>query len=143
MFIGRAEHVLDSKGRLTIPSKYRAALAPGGVATRGMGDYLIVLPMDEWLSLAHRLDDKPMLTDLAVGELRRWLYAEAADLELDAQGRFILPPELREFASITSNVIVAGVGTHLELWTPEFWQTRRAHLMQDNEMTSLFRALSV
>ena len=45
--------------------------------------------------------------------------------------------------SITSNVIVAGVGTHLELWTPEFWQTRRAHLMQDNEITSLFRALSV
>ncbi len=143
MFIGRAEHVLDSKGRLTIPSKYRAALAPGGVVTRGMGDYLVILPMDEWQSLADRLETKPMLTDLAVGELRRWLYAEAAELELDGQGRFILPSELREFAGITGSVTVAGVGTHLELWAPEFWQARRTHLMQDNEMTSLFRALSV
>ena len=93
--------------------------------------------------LAERLQDKPMLTDLAIGELRRWLYAEAADVELDTQGRFILPPDLRAFASITDSVTVAGVGTHLELWAPTLWQDRRAHLMQDNEMTSLFRALSI
>lgn len=143
MFVGRTEHVLDSKGRLTIPSRYRTALAPGGMVTRGMGDYLIVLPLSEWQGLAERLQDKPMLTDLAIGELRRWLYAEAADVELDTQGRFILPPDLRAFASITDNVTVAGVGTHLELWAPTLWQDRRAHLMQDNEMTSLFRALSI
>ncbi len=143
MFVGRAEHVLDSKGRLTIPSRYRAALAPGGMVTRGMGEYLIVLPMDAWQNLAARLDDKPMLTDLAIGELRRWLYAEAADVELDTQGRFILPIELRTAVGITDNAIIAGVGTHLELWTPAYWQDRRVHLMPDNEMTALFRALSI
>ncbi len=143
MFIGRAEHALDSKGRLTIPAKYRAELAAGGVVTRGLGDFLIALPLAEWQKLADRLQDKPMLTDVAVGELRRWLFAEAEPFDLDTQGRFILPAELRSVVGIQGSVTLAGVGPHLELWTPDFWRNRSPHLMQDNDVTSLFRALSV
>ena len=81
------------------------------------------------------------MTDEDVAELRRWLFAEAAEIELDSQGRVIIPTELRDHAGITSNVILAGVDTHIELWTPAYWQNRAAHRMQDNELTASFRTL--
>lgn len=141
MFLGRFEHVLDSKWRLTVPVKYRPALSAGMVVTKGPGDFLVLFPADEWERLVARSRDLPTLTDEDVAELRRWLFAEAAEIELDSQGRVIIPTELRDHAGITSNVILAGVDTHIELWTPAYWQNRAAHRMQDNELTASFRTL--
>ncbi len=141
MFLGRFEHVLDSKSRLTVPVKYRPVLSEGMVVTKGPGDFLVLFPAGEWERLVARSRDLPTLTDEDVAELRRWLFAEAAEVEMDSQGRIIIPSELRDHAGITNAVTLAGVDTHVELWTPAYWQNRTAHRMQDNELTASFRTL--
>ncbi len=141
MFLGRFEHVLDSKSRLTVPVKYRPALSSGMVVTKGPGDFLVLFPTAEWERLVARSRELPTLTDENVAELRRWLFAEAAEIDMDSQGRIILPLELREHAGIVTAVTLAGVDTHIELWTPTYWQERPAHRMQDNELTDSFRSL--
>lgn len=126
MFLGEYAHTIDDKGRLTLPARFRAELAAGLVVTRGIDKCLSVYPMAEWQRVSERISALPM-TDPQAREFRRLLFAGATDAELDKQGRVLLPQYLREYAGLTSNVIVAGLNTHLEIWGPEAWNAIRAN----------------
>ena len=141
MFLGKYEHILDNKGRLTIPSKYRSGFVQGAILTKGPGDFLLLFPVEKWEELSSVIGKRPLLTDESVSELRRNLYAEAEGVELDSQGRFVLPLSLREHAQINTGVLVAGGGTHVELWSPDFWADRANHRMRHSEMTRSFQEL--
>lgn len=121
MFLGTYQHTIDDKGRLTIPSKYRADLAGGVVITRGFEQNLIAFPTSEWESLAERIMAKPF-SDQDVREFRRRLFAAAIDLTLDRQGRILLPPYLREFAAINGEVVIAGMYNYMEIWSTPTWE---------------------
>ena len=99
MFLGEYTHNVDEKGRLTIPAKFRNALAQGLVVTRGFDRNLVIYPKSEFEELAGRVMAKPM-TDKGVRAFRRRVFSGAVDLEADRQGRILLPPYLREFAEI-------------------------------------------
>jgi MraZ protein len=120
MFLGRFLHALDTKGRVAIPARYREALAAGVVVTRGIDRCLSVYPMAAWLPLAAKVDSLP-ITDPDARTFRRMVFAEAVRLDLDAQGRILLPPELRRFAELDREAFVVGVNTSLEIWNPERW----------------------
>jgi len=126
MFLGEYAHTLDDKGRLTLPAKYRAELAAGVVVTRGIDKCLSVYPLAEWQRVSERVNSLPM-TDGQAREFRRLLFAGANDVELDKQGRVLLPQYLREYAGLDGNVIVAGLNTHLEIWAPDAWNAIRAN----------------
>jgi MraZ protein len=126
MFLGEYSHTIDDKGRLTLPAKYRAELATGVVVTRGIDKCLFVFPMDEWKKLAEQVSALP-LTDAQAREFRRLLFSGATDAELDKQGRVLLPQYLRDYAGLNGNVVVAGLNTHMEIWTPDAWNTIRAN----------------
>jgi len=120
MFIGEYSHNLDDKGRLAVPKKFRAVLSKGAVVTRGLDDCLFLFTKVEWTKLAEKLANLP-LAQANTRAFARLMLAGAMDLEVDKQGRIILPEYLRTFAGLTKNVIVAGLYNRLELWDQEKW----------------------
>ena len=122
MFLGEYEHTIDTKGRIAIPAKFREDLAEGLVVTRGFDQNLLVYPMDVWRELAAKINALPM-SQPATRNLRRLLFASAANLELDKQGRILLPANLREYAAIETEAVIAGMDSFMELWSRERWQT--------------------
>jgi MraZ protein len=122
MFLGRYAHTLDTKGRIAIPSRFRDALTEGVVATRGIDRCLALYPMASWTPLAEKVSALP-LTDPDARTFRRMVFAEAAHLELDGQGRILLPPELRRYAELEREAVVIGVNTSIEIWNPARWES--------------------
>jgi len=121
MFLGEYTYTIDTKGRLTIPAKFRGLLAAGLVVTRGFDQNLMVFPMDGWQSLADRIADRP-LSDEDMRAFRRRVFSGAVDLVPDRQGRILLPPYLRTFAHIDGEVVIAGMYNYVEIWSTEAWQ---------------------
>ena len=120
MFLGRFSHNLDTKGRLAIPAKFRAALGEGLVVTRGIDRCLSVYPLAAWQALAERISALS-ISDPDARQFKRMVFAEAMDEELDGQGRIVLPPELRRYAGIDREAVVVGVNTYIEIWDPARW----------------------
>jgi len=120
MFLGEYVHILDGKGRLTIPAKFRADLDGGLVITRGIDRCLAIFPMPEWERLAEEVNALPM-TDRRARAFRRLVFANASDVTPDKQGRILIPPRLREYADLDGDVVVAGLSTYIEVWNPQSW----------------------
>jgi len=126
MFLGEYEHTIDSKGRLAVPAKFRTQMDQGAVISKGMGTCLSVYTMARW-------DEKS--AELVAGksndELRdfeRRVYPSASEVELDGQGRMVIPAKLRTYANLGTEVTVAGVRDHIEIWDRTAWQTYQENL---------------
>jgi MraZ protein len=139
MFLGRHNHNLDAKGRLALPARFRDKLADGVVITRGFDPCLLVYPMDAWLPLAERVASLS-ISDPDVRTLRRMLFADAVDMQLDKQGRVLVPAELRQYASIEREAVVVGVHTFIEIWSPSTWEQQATSM--DREGASVAERLA-
>jgi len=120
MFIGEYSHNLDDKGRLAVPAKFRAELKKGAVVTRGLDDCLFLYPKKEWTKLAEKLAALP-LSQSDSRAFARLMLAGAMELEIDQQGRAVLPEYLRHYAGLKKAVVVAGLYNRLEIWQAEKW----------------------
>ncbi|GIV85179.1 MAG: division/cell wall cluster transcriptional repressor MraZ [Candidatus Roseilinea sp.] len=133
MFLGEFTHSLDEKSRLTLPAKFRARLADGLVMTTGTDKCLLIYPLDEFKLLFERVSALPVMGREAA-TLRRMLYSNAHDAVPDKQNRVVIPQPLREYAEITNEAVVVGVGKFIEVWNPREWQRAleevRAHASQ-------------
>lgn len=121
MFLGEFTHTLDEKSRLTLPAKFRARLADGVVMTTGADKCLLIYPLDEFKLLFERVSALPVMGREAA-TLRRMLYSNAHDAMPDKQNRVVIPQPLREYAEITNEAVVVGVGKFIEVWNPREWQ---------------------
>ena len=120
MFLGEYEHNMDDKGRLAVPARFRDELGDGVVVTRGFDRCLMGFPRAIWDQLAQQVSG----LSLGQGEarnLRRLLFSGAADVMLDRQGRILIPQNLREYATLGDQVIIAGLNTHFEIWDTTRW----------------------
>ena len=136
MFLGHHIYTLDSKGRLTIPSRFREDLTGSVVVTRGLDTCLTIYPMEVWEEIAQKVNALP-ITSPQGRALRRIFFADAVDVEPDRQGRILVPERLREYAglSTSSETVVVGLDRFMELWSPETWEaqnTRQAEMMEEN-----------
>ncbi len=120
MFIGEYQHNVDQKGRMAVPVKFRKQISSGAVITRGLDACLFVFAKDEWEKLAQKLSVLP-LTQSNSRAFARLMFAGAHDVELDSQGRILVPDHLRTYAGLTKKVIVAGVFNRLEIWDSSTW----------------------
>ncbi len=120
MFIGEYSHNLDDKGRMAIPVKFRRDLAKGAVVTRGLDNCLFLYTKTEWAKLAEKLAALP-ISQSNSRAFARLMLAGAMDVEVDKQGRVVLPEYLRKFASIKKSLVVAGLYNRLEIWDEELW----------------------
>lgn len=131
MLLGEYLHTLDDKGRLIIPAKFRADLAAGLVVTRGFDQNLIAFPMHEWETVAAGIMQRP-LSDRIHRDFRRRVFSSATDLVPDRQGRILLPPNLREFAGIDNDVVIAGMYNHIEIWSSAVWTVVRESIASND-----------
>ena len=121
MFFGTYTPKLDDKGRLFLPAKFRDELAEGLVVTRGQERCLTVWSMDDFGRLTDRLREAPV-TNKGTRDYVRMLFAAASQEVPDKQGRINIPPVLREYASLTKDVMVIGAMNRIEIWDPESWR---------------------
>lgn len=125
MFIGEYRHNLDNKGRMAIPAKFRQKLTGGAIITRGLDHCLFVFTNTEWETLAQKLIGLP-LTQANSRAFVRLMLSGAADVQIDKQGRILVPDYLREYAGLAKEVIVAGVYNRFEIWDANAWKQYKA-----------------
>jgi MraZ protein len=120
VFTGTYERSLDGKGRLVLPPKLRAKLPEGGYLTPHAG-CLALFPSQVFEEMLARMREQ-----VRTGELERAALVGAStsaeEVELDAQGRIVLPPRLRAFAELETDVVVTGVYDHVQIWSSTAWQ---------------------
>lgn len=121
MLIGEYEHSLDAKGRLIMPAKLRTDMGEKFIITKGLDGCLFVFSQNEWSNFESKLKELP-LTNKNARDFVRFFLSGATECEIDKQGRFLLVNTLREYAEITKEVIIIGVGTRLEIWNKEKWK---------------------
>ena len=118
MFMGEYNHTIDAKGRLIVPSKFREALGDTFVVTKGLDGCLFVYDNEEWQAFEEKLRSLP-ITNKEARQFARFFLAGAAEVEVDKQGRILVPNILREFAQISKDVVLIGVASRIEIWSKE------------------------
>jgi MraZ protein len=130
-FRGTFDHTLDAKNRLTVPARYRAALAEGVVLAMPTDLKPCVgvwRPEQYELYTRRAVDELPPLSS-RLNELERFFYGSSQDADLDAAGRVMIPSFLAEHAALRKEVVVVGVGDRLELWDRNAWSEHRSTLL--------------
>lgn len=126
MFMGEYNHTIDAKGRLIIPSKFREALGDTFVVTKGLDGCLFVYDNEEWNAFEEKLKALP-ITNKEARQFVRFFLAGAAEVEVDKQGRILVPNILREFAQISKDVVLIGVASRIEIWSKERFEGMAAY----------------
>jgi MraZ protein len=152
MFRGVNTLNLDSKGRLAIPTRYRDELvrtANGQMVITVDTDRdhsLLLYPLPEWEVIERKLVKLPSFNAQA-RRLQRLLIGHATEVELDGNGRILLPPPLREFAGLDKAVVMIGQGNKFEIWDDTKWNARRAEWLDatgdDGELPGELGSLSL
>ena len=138
MFIGEYSLSMDNKGRVAVPAKFRASLGTGAVLTRGLDKSLFLYPKEQWEKIAGKLAALP-ISQSNSRAFARLMLAGAWDIEIDKQGRIVVPEYLRKFANITKKVVVAGLYDRLEIWDEEAWSAYKSNT--ERESSSIAEAL--
>lgn len=125
MFRGQFTHTIDSKGRVSLPARFREVVLKNGdprlvITPSPFDPCLHVHPMMEWEELEKKVAELPRMKDEVVW-FRRVYVSRAIECEVDKAGRLLIPPDLREQTSLEKDVLWAGMGKNLELWSKPLW----------------------
>lgn len=131
MFMSEYNHTVDTKGRLIVPYKFREQLGDEFVVTKGMDGCLFVYANEDWNAFEQKLTSLPLINKEA-RKFARFFLAGAAQVEVDKQGRILLPANLREFAGLEKDVVLVGVGSRIEIWSRENWENMDADSDMDD-----------
>jgi MraZ protein len=142
MFLGRYEHTIDEKGRITIPAEYREALGESVYVTQGFDGNLQAFPTDLFEQMSDRVRSISFLASNS-RLLRRLLFSNAKQIKFDNAGRILIPGFLRETANLEETALVVGMGEYFELWAPESWQTQQVSLNDIDANDERFSALDL
>jgi len=151
LFRGVSILSLDAKGRLAIPARYREQLqeccASRLVITVDRDRCLLIYPEPNWIEIERKLERLPSFNP-AARKLQRLYIGHAHDVEMDGQGRVLLPPELRRFASLDKRVALVGQSNKFELWDEDTWTGQRDEWLNEADIGQLeatpdFASLSI
>lgn len=138
MFRGINAVNIDAKGRLAIPTKYRERLRVSNSAALVVtidteAACLLLYPLAEWEQIEIKLQALPSFNPHA-RRIQRLLIGHATDVEMDGNGRVLLPPVLREYAGLGKKVVLIGQGKKFELWDDAAWQQSREHWLTEEQL---------
>jgi MraZ protein len=122
MFMGEFHHSVDDKGRIIVPAKFRENLGSSFVLTRGLDQCVFAYPQAEWIQLEQKLKALPF-TKADARAFTRFFFSGACEVDLDKQGRIVLPSNLRTFANLTKECVVLGVSSRVEIWDRSIWES--------------------
>ena len=120
MLIGEYLHTLDSKKRLSLPSKFRKEVGRRVVVTRGLDSCLFMFPERAWQKIAEKVSGLPVGQADTRG-ISRFLLSGAVETEVDGAGRILIPDFLKDFAGLKGRVVLAGVSDRVEIWDEKIW----------------------
>jgi len=121
LFIGEYEHSVDAKGRVIMPAKLREDIGEKFIVTKGLDGCLFAYSFSEWTNFEGKLKTLP-LTNKNARDFVRFFLSGAVECEIDKQGRFLIPSNLREYGALEKEIIIIGVGTRIEIWNKEEWK---------------------
>ena len=121
MFIGEYHFTIDNKGRIAIPVKLRKELIKGGVLTRGLDNCLFLFTSQDWEQMAEKIKGLP-LSQANSRAFSRLMLAGAMNVELDSQGRILIPEYLRKYSDLTKKIVLTGIYNRLEVWDEKNWE---------------------
>jgi MraZ protein len=127
MLIGQYCSKISTKGRLALPKKFREELGDNLVVTVGYEKSLMVVSIKSWESLLESLNNKSFILDSA-RDTNRFLLGQATQINLDEQGRGILPQFLRDYAQINQEIIFLGLNKYVEIWDKKVWEEYQKNL---------------
>jgi len=147
VFRGVSSINLDAKGRLAIPTRYRAELQDScecqmvvtvAVDDRCVGEKgcLWLYPVPEWEKLELTISKLPTLNKMA-GKLKRFLIGNASECEMDGQGRLLLPEKLRRFAGVEKRIVLVGQLNKFEIWNESAWEDKESEWMSGDDSEGL------
>ena len=137
MFRGQFVHSIDAKGRVSLPSRFRETLAADAdarmvVTPAPFDPCLHVYPMRAWEEFEQKISELPRL-DPNIVRFRRLYVSAAVECEIDRSGRVLVPPQLRDRAALSKDVLWAGMGRNIELWAKERWDAALAMTPDEHE----------
>ena len=121
MFIGEYEHSVDAKGRVIMPAKLREDIGEKFIVTKGLDGCLFAYSKTEWSNFEEKLKTLP-LTNKNARDFVRFFLSGAVECEIDKQGRFLIPNNLRTYATLEKEINIIGVGTRIEIWNRNAWK---------------------
>ena len=130
MLMGEFEHTLDAKGRISMPAKLRKDMGDTFILTKGLDGCLFAFSQEEWLNFETKLKALP-LSDQNARNFVRFFLSGATECEIDKQGRFLIPNNLRKAASLEKEAVIIGVGTRIEIWNKATWQAKDEEISAD------------
>jgi len=131
MFIGEYKYNLDDKNRLSLPTKFRSLFQGKAVITKGLDNCLFIYTNKEWNKLVEKLASLP-ISQAKSRAFSRLMLAGAMDVNIDKQGRVILPDYLKTFATLHKKVIIAGLYNRLEVWDEKLWSKYQKNSEKDS-----------
>jgi MraZ protein len=142
MFLGQYRHSLDDKGRMIVPARFRDLLTGTIYLTQGFDQNLRILPEAAFVSIYERVTEMSS-TNPTARQLRRLIFSTAQQVDIDNNGRILIPKYLRDVAHLTSEAIVVGVGEALEIWSPDAWNSQNSLLQDADSNAERFAALDI
>jgi MraZ protein len=133
MFRGSSYHTIDDKGRIVIPARFRVLARSengDGVMVSRMDQCLVAFPMPAWQRLEERILQLSEKSDI-MRRFRRVVIGGAHECALDKQDRILVPPTLRQYASLNKDIVLVGVLDHFEIWSRENFQNEELMLAND------------
>lgn len=132
MFLGEYLHTFDSKNRISVPSRFRKGLGRVVVVTRGLDHCLYVFSRKAWEKEAAQYS-ADVNGSAARRGLARLFLAGSFEVEVDKSGRVLIPENLKAFAGLKENAVVAGVADRVEIWEENAWKAYTAAIERDAE----------
>jgi len=142
VFTGEYRHSVDDKGRIAVPAKFRAQLAGGAVVSRWMDDCLAIHTREGWDALADKLAALP-IADEKSRRFQRFIFANAFEVELDRQGRVVVPSYLRDVVGLAGEAVIVGSRDHAEIWSPPRWDDYRRELDDPARLATALDGLGI
>jgi len=124
MFRGRFEYSVDEKGRISLPSKFREVLSANydeRLIITTFDNCLWAYPMAEWQEIENKIAALPQFKS-QVKALQRVFVSGAIECPLDKQGRILIPPNLRDYAGLSREVVFVGMTKRIEIWSKQKWE---------------------
>lgn len=120
MLIGEYTHTLDEKNRMSLPVKFRKELGKSVVVAPGLDNCLAIYTTKEWQKISEKLSDASMLAS-DNRSFSRFMFGQAVLADIDANGRILIPENLKNRSGLTSKVMVIGVQNRVEIWNENTW----------------------
>lgn len=122
MLIGEYAHNIDTKGRVIVPAKFRTELGERFILTKGFDGCLYGYSLEEWNNIEEKVKTLPLITGKDARNFTRFFFSSAIECELDSQGRILISPNLRTYATLEKELVIIGVSSRIEIWSKAKWE---------------------